>query len=123
MAEPNERGRRPSPSPCRKAAGGGRLGFQKGPLFAPANGDGSRKLILDGADGRLRFVMANRATCRPSWSTARPIRGSPRLDVVREAERDVYEPLQLPFGYCRLVVCGRASTPTGRCGWSAARAS
>ena len=27
---------------------------------------------------------------------------------VREAERDVYEPLHLPFGYCRLVVAGPA---------------
>jgi hypothetical protein len=33
------------------------------------------------------------------------------VQKVREAERDVYEPLLLPFGYCRLVVAGRADRP------------
>jgi ATP phosphoribosyltransferase len=33
------------------------------------------------------------------------------LDVIREAERDVYEPLLLPFGRCRLVVAGRGDRP------------
>jgi ATP phosphoribosyltransferase len=32
-------------------------------------------------------------------------------DVLREVERDVYEPLLLPFGYCRLSVAAPADRP------------
>ena len=67
-----------------------------------------RKLILDGADGRLRFVMVKPGDVPTFVEYGAADLGIAGLDVVREAERDVYEPLQLPFGYCRLVVCGRA---------------
>ena len=85
------------------------LAFLKRAGYAPpANGDGSRKLILDGADGRLRFVMVKPGDVPTFVEYGAADLGIAGLDVVREAERDVYEPLQLPFGYCRLVVCGRA---------------
>ena len=77
-------------------------------MRVPANGDGGRKLVLDGADGRLRFVMVKPADVPVFVEYGAADLGIAGLDVVREAERDVYEPLQLPFGYCRLVVCGRA---------------
>lgn len=77
----------------------------------PANGDGGRKLVLDGADGRLRFVMVKPADVPVFVEYGAADVGIAGLDVVREAERDVYEPLLLPFGYCRLVVAGRADRP------------
>lgn len=77
----------------------------------PANGNGGRKLVLDGADGRLRFVMVKPADVPTFVEYGAADVGIAGLDVVREAERDVYEPLLLPFGYCRLVVAGRADRP------------
>jgi ATP phosphoribosyltransferase len=82
---------------------------------APANRDhrqgdsnSSRKLVLEGADGRLRFIMAKPADVPIFVEYGAADLGIVGLDVLREAERDVYEPLQLPFGYCRLVLAGKA---------------
>jgi ATP phosphoribosyltransferase len=74
----------------------------------PVNGDNGRKLILEGADGRLRFIMVKPADVPVFVEYGAADLGIAGLDVVREAERDIYEPLQLPFGYCRLVVAGPA---------------
>jgi ATP phosphoribosyltransferase len=109
MAEPMNAG-----SPLTIALPKGRLAedalsFLKQAGYAPpANGEAGRKLILDGADGRLRFVMVKPGDVPTFVEYGAADLGIAGLDVVREAERDVYEPLQLPFGYCRLVVCGRA---------------
>jgi ATP phosphoribosyltransferase len=77
----------------------------------PASGESSRKLVLDGADGRLRFVMAKPSDVPIFVEYGAADIGVAGLDVVREAERDVYEPLRLPFGYCRLVVAGKVGRP------------
>jgi ATP phosphoribosyltransferase len=77
----------------------------------PAGGESSRKLVLDGADGRLRFVMAKPSDVPIFVEYGAADIGVAGLDVVREAERDVYEPLRLPFGYCRLVVAGKVGRP------------
>lgn len=77
---------------------------------APPNGD-SRKLVIDGSDGRLRFVMVKPADVPVFVEYGAADIGIAGLDVVREAGRDVYEPLRLPFGYCRLVVAGRENQP------------
>jgi ATP phosphoribosyltransferase len=79
----------------------------------PGNGDlnGGRKLILEGSDGRLRFVLAKPADVPVFVEYGAADVGIAGLDVVREADRDVYEPLHLPFGYCRLVVAGPAGRP------------
>jgi ATP phosphoribosyltransferase len=74
----------------------------------PTNGDGDRKLVLEAADGRLRFIMAKPGDVPIFVEYGAADVGIAGLDVVREAERDVYEPLRLPFGYCRLVVAGKA---------------
>jgi ATP phosphoribosyltransferase len=73
----------------------------------PALSNGGRKLVLDGADGRLRYVFVKPADVPVFVEYGATDLGIAGLDVVREAERDVYEPLNLPFGYCRLVVAGR----------------
>ena len=109
MAEPMS-----APAPLTIALPKGRLAedalafLEKAGYAPPANGDGSRKLILDGADGRLRFVMVKPGDVPTFVEYGAADLGIAGLDVVRETERDVYEPLQLPFGYCRLVICGKA---------------
>src|SRR5512135_1170263 len=88
------------------------LGYlQRAGYGLPANGDSNRKLVLDGRDGRLRFVMAKPGDVPVFVEYGAADIGIAGLDVVREAERDVYEPLRLPFGYCRLVVAGPAGRP------------
>jgi len=77
----------------------------------PSNGDNGRKLVLEGADRRLRFIMAKPSDVPIFVEYGAADLGIAGLDVVREAERDVYEPLRLPFGYCRLVVAGKADRP------------
>jgi ATP phosphoribosyltransferase len=85
------------------------LGFLVRAGYAvPANGEGGRKLVLDGADGRLRFIMVKPADVPVFVEYGAADVGVAGLDVVREAERDVYEPLHLPFGYCHLAVAGPA---------------
>ena len=74
----------------------------------PANGDAGRKLVLDGADGRLRFIMVKPSDVPVFVEYGAADLGVAGLDVLREAERDVYEPLLLPFGHCRLVVAGKS---------------
>jgi ATP phosphoribosyltransferase len=73
----------------------------------PALANGGRKLVLDGADGRLRFILAKPSDVPVFVEYGAADVGIAGLDVVREAERDVYEPLNLPFGYCRLVLAGK----------------
>jgi ATP phosphoribosyltransferase len=77
-------------------------GFSPPPLS-----NGGRRLILDGADGRLRYLFVKPADVPVFVEYGAADLGIVGLDVVREAERDVYEPLSLPFGYCRLVIAGR----------------
>jgi ATP phosphoribosyltransferase len=79
----------------------------------PTNGENGRKLVLDGADGRLRFIMVKPADVPVFVEYGAADVGIAGLDVVRESARDVYEPLQLPFGHCRLVVAGPADRPAG----------
>jgi ATP phosphoribosyltransferase len=73
----------------------------------PANGDIGRRLVLDTPDGRLRLVMAKPSDVPVFVEYGAADLGIAGLDVVREAERDLYEPARLPFGHCRLVLAGR----------------
>jgi ATP phosphoribosyltransferase len=77
----------------------------------PAEINGGRKLVVEGADGRLRFVLAKPADVPIFVEYGAADLGIAGLDVVRETERDVYEPLRLPFGYCRLAAAGKADRP------------
>lgn len=78
---------------------------------APADQNGSRKLVELGVDGQLRFILAKPSDVPIFVEYGAADVGIAGLDVVREANRDVYEPLLLPFGYCRLVVAGRSDRP------------
>lgn len=83
----------------------------RGGYATPANGDAGRKLVLDAADGRLRYILVKPSDVPIFVEYGAADVGIAGLDVLREANRDVYEPLLLPFGYCRLVVAGPAGRP------------
>jgi ATP phosphoribosyltransferase len=85
--------------------------LQRAGYAVPANGDNGRKLVLDTADGRLRFILAKPSDVPIFVEYGAADVGIAGLDVVRETERDVYEPLLLPFGRCRLVVAGPVGRP------------
>lgn len=74
-------------------------------------GDPGRKLILESADGTMRYIMAKPADVPTYVEYGAADLGICGLDVLREARRDVYEPLLLPFGYCRLSLAGLAARP------------
>ncbi len=77
----------------------------------PTNGDATRKLVLDADDGRLRYILVKPSDVPIFVEYGAADVGIAGLDVLREANRDVYEPLLLPFGHCRLVVAGPAGRP------------
>jgi ATP phosphoribosyltransferase len=87
----------------------------------PASGENGRKLVLDGADPQptggasgsvqLRYILVKPSDVPVFVEYGAADIGVAGLDVLRESERDVYEPLLLPFGYCRLVVAGKADRP------------
>lgn len=85
------------------------LAFLKCAGYAgPSNGDNGRKLVLDSADGNLRYILVKPSDVPIFVEYGAADVGIAGLDVLREAGRDVYEPLLLPFGRCRLVVAGHA---------------
>ena len=64
----------------------------------------SRKLIFENAEQRMRYMIV-RATDVPTYVEY----GSADLgivgkDTLLEQDKDLYEPLDLKFGYCRMVV-------------------
>ena len=68
---------------------------------APSNG---RALILAGALPWLDFLLAKPADVPVYVEHGAADLGIVGLDVLREGNFDVYEPLLLPFGHCRLSV-------------------
>jgi ATP phosphoribosyltransferase len=66
--------------------------------------DDSRKLVFENREDRLRF-MAVRATDVPTYvEYGCADIGVVGKDTLLEQGKDLYEPLDLKFGYCRLVV-------------------
>lgn len=73
--------------------------------------DAGRKLVVRSTDGTLQYVMAKPADVPVYVEYGAADLGICGLDVLRESERDVYEPLLLPLGYCRLSLAGPADRP------------
>jgi ATP phosphoribosyltransferase len=84
--------------------------LQRAGLPAPDEAAG-RKLILESPDGMLRYVLAKPADVPTYVEYGAADLGICGLDVLRESGRNVYEPLLLPFGYCRLSLAGPANRP------------
>ncbi len=85
--------------------------LEKAGLSIPTD-TASRKLVLPAADGSIGFVMAKPRDVPTYVEHGAADLGICGLDVVRETDRDVYEPLLLPFGHCRLSVAGPADRTT-----------
>ena len=81
--------------------------LERAGLSIPTDSE-SRKLILPAADGSIGFVMAKPRDVPTYVEHGAADLGICGLDVVRETDRPVYEPLLLPFGHCRLSVAGPA---------------
>jgi ATP phosphoribosyltransferase len=70
-------------------------------------GNGSRQLILQDADRGVRFLIARAADVPIYVEYGAADVGIVGQDVLREMGSDVYEPVVLDYGHCRLVVAGK----------------
>jgi ATP phosphoribosyltransferase len=71
----------------------------------PDLGNGTRRLTAEGSNG-LRFLLVKPDDVPTYVEYGAADIGIVGRDVVEESGRDVYEPLLLGFGQCRLVVAG-----------------
>ncbi|MBI3914625.1 MAG: ATP phosphoribosyltransferase [Chloroflexi bacterium] len=78
------------------------LGFD---LNGAAN---SRQLIWDDVARGARFLIAKPSDVPIYVENGAADAGIVGQDVLREGDADVYEPLALNYGHCRLVVAGKA---------------
>ncbi len=67
-------------------------------------GNGQRALIVPGAEPDMDFLLAKPADVPVYVEHGVADLGIVGLDVLREGNYDVYEPMLLPFGHCRLSV-------------------
>jgi ATP phosphoribosyltransferase len=96
----------------------GRMADQALELMAAAGlplpaGQSGRKLILSSADGAMRYVLSKPTDVPTFVEYGAADIGVCGLDTLRESRRQVYEPLLLPFGHCRLCLAGPADTAGG----------
>lgn len=75
--------------------------------FGLREGGNGRQLVLPSAAAHVRYVLAKPSDVPVYVEYGACDLGIAGLDVLREAQRDLLEPLLLPFGYCRLSVAGR----------------
>jgi ATP phosphoribosyltransferase len=100
-----------------------RIALSKGRLFGPAvhrfgqagaalseNGD-DRKLLLRSSDPTIEFLVVKPADVPVYVESGAADLGVTGTDVLRESGADVLEPLELQFGFCRLVVATPAGAP------------
>jgi ATP phosphoribosyltransferase len=66
--------------------------------------DDSRRLLVPDASGRLRFLVLKPADVPTYVEYGAADVGIAGKDILLEQAPDVYEPLDLGFGHCRLVV-------------------
>ncbi len=96
------------------------IALPKGRLFDPALDlcrilgmdvraahNGSRKLIIDDAARNVRLLLLKPVDVLTFVEYGAADMGIVGQDVLREREEEVFEPLVLPFGHCRLVLAGR----------------
>lgn len=89
----------------------GRLLEEASALFERALGvspkrllDGTRKLAADAPEVGLRFISIRAADVASYVEHGAAAVGVVGLDVLREEPRDLYEPLDLGIGRCRVIV-------------------
>ncbi|MBA3893363.1 MAG: ATP phosphoribosyltransferase, partial [Gemmatimonadales bacterium] len=74
----------------------------------PAN-DGGRRLLIPSSDPAIEFLVVKPGDVPVYVESGAADLGVTGTDVLRETGADVLEPLELGFGFCRLVV----ASPTG----------
>lgn len=96
-----------------------RVALPKGRLYEPAvarfaragaamAADAGRRLLIPSADPGIEFLVVKPADVPVYVETGAADLGVTGTDVLRESGADVLEPLELGFGYCRLVVAAPA---------------
>jgi ATP phosphoribosyltransferase len=84
--------------------------FEQAGIPLPSD-NASRKLVLESKDRSFRYIMAKPTDVPTFVEYGAADMGVCGLDVLRESGRDVYEPLLLPIGHCRLSLAGPANRP------------
>jgi ATP phosphoribosyltransferase len=99
-----------------------RIALAKGRLFEPAvarfrqagaelAADPGRKLLIPSSDRSIEFLVVKPGDVPVYVESGAADLGVTGTDVLRETNADVLEPLELQFGFCRLVVASPADVP------------
>ena len=99
-----------------------RVALAKGRLFEPSvarfaragaepAADAGRRLLIPSSDPSIEFLVVKPADVPVYVESGAADLGVTGTDVLRESGADVLEPLELQFGYCRLVVAAPAGAP------------
>ena len=92
-----------------------RIALAKGRLYEPSRArfrsagiemsdDGGRKLLISSSDPGIEFLVVKPGDVPVYVESGAADLGITGTDVLRESGADVLEPLELQFGFCRLVV-------------------
>ncbi len=76
----------------------------------PAN-DAGRRLLIPSSDPAIEFLVVKPGDVPVYVESGAADLGITGTDVLRETGADVLEPLELQFGFCRLVVAAPADVP------------
>ncbi|MEA2724353.1 MAG: phosphoribosyltransferase [Gemmatimonadales bacterium] len=99
-----------------------RVALAKGRLFEPAvarfrqagaelAADPGRRLLIPSSDPSIEFLVVKPGDVPVYVESGAADLGVTGTDVLRETNADVLEPLELQFGFCRLVVAAPADVP------------
>lgn len=78
---------------------------------AEPDNDAGRRLLIPSTDPTIEFLVVKPADVPVYVESGAADLGVTGTDVLRESGADVLEPLELGFGFCRLVVASPAETP------------
>jgi ATP phosphoribosyltransferase len=99
-----------------------RVALAKGRLYQPSverfrqagaaiDGDPGRRLLLPSSDRRVEFLVVKPGDVPVYVESGAADLGITGTDVLRETGADVLEPLELGFGFCRLLVATPTDSP------------
>jgi ATP phosphoribosyltransferase len=78
---------------------------------AEMRGDSGRKLLIPSSNPAIDFLVVKPGDVPVYVESGAADLGVTGTDVLRETNADVLEPLELRFGFCRLVVAAPADAP------------
>jgi ATP phosphoribosyltransferase len=99
-----------------------RVALAKGRLFEPSverfsragaapEADAGRKLLIPSSDPAIDFLVVKPGDVPVYVESGAADLGITGTDVLRESNADVLEPLEMGFGFCRLVVASPGGSP------------